>query len=119
MRLASLAMFLVGCLGGQHVIDRDGDGISASSDCDDADPAVLGPTVHYVDADGDGLPGASTAYGCDAVAGDPSDCDDDDPSEPRTRWVDADADGWGAEETFGCGEPGLAVQPGDCDDGNP
>jgi hypothetical protein len=37
--------------------------------------------------------------------------------ELLTRWRDHDRDGWGGEELLACADtPGLADEPGDCDD---
>ena len=60
--------------------DADGDGVSADTDCDDADPEVGEGTVWYADVDGDGFgdPSAET-IACeqpDDAVDNADDCDD-------------------------------------------
>jgi len=63
--------------------DGDEDGVSASVDCDDADPSVGGPTPWYADQDGDGFGDPDDALeACDAPedrVADATDCDDANP----------------------------------------
>ncbi len=70
---------LVGC-----GVDRDGDGVLSSHDCDDRDSAVGEAPTWYADQDGDGFGrGGSTRDSCGPVEGFASahgDCDDHDAS---------------------------------------
>ena len=84
--------------------DADGDGVAASSDCDDSAADVF--------------PGAPER--CDGVD---QDCDgvvDNDATDAPTYWADDDADGYGdaAVTSVVCDAPrGYVNQAGDCDDG--
>ena len=86
-------------------VDADADGATASSDCDDADPAVY--------------PGAEEA--CNGVD---DDCDGgvDEGLPTTTWWPDADGDSWGAltGAVEACWPPeATSAQSGDCDDTDP
>ncbi|MEQ1567791.1 MAG: putative metal-binding motif-containing protein [Myxococcota bacterium] len=89
--------------GGGGPEDLDGDGVSAPSDCDDADSAVY--------------PGATEV--CDGAD---QDCDgtvDEDAADALTFTLDADHDGYGvdADPVTGCAPPPDHVAAaGDCDD---
>ncbi len=100
-----LAFFHLACGGGPEGSqdpDGDKDGVVAQTDCDDEDPAVLGPSLWHADADGDGYgdPLASLRA-CAAPADhvdDASDCDDTDPEVrpgalERCNGEDDDCDG--------------------------
>ena len=83
--------------------DDDGDGFSeADGDCNDANASVF--------------PGAVES--CNALD---DDCDgniDNDTADASTWYADADADGWGTDETMeSCAQPeGYSSKTGDCDD---
>ncbi len=67
--------------GGLGIVDIDNDGIAADEDCDDRDPAVLGPTAWYSDGDNDGFGAADseTFLSCTRPTGASNnnlDCDD-------------------------------------------
>ena len=48
-----------------NLADDDGDGVTSDFDCDDADPAVGGPTSYLLDVDQDGFGDDTTlAEGC-------------------------------------------------------
>ena len=87
-----------------QAVDRDGDGVSNATDCDDADPAVF--------------PGADEA--CD---GRDNDCDGAIDEDAGPRWYrDADGDGHGAPDgsVVSCAAPSGHVSAGtDCDDADP
>lgn len=82
--------------------DTDGDGFPGAEDCDDGDPDVY--------------PGAD-----ELCNGSDDDCDDEvdeDPVDLQTFIVDADGDGYGAEDgetRMACDAPeGFAAMGGDC-----
>ncbi|MHB8875189.1 MAG: hypothetical protein ACYC8T_15995 [Myxococcaceae bacterium] len=77
--------------------------VSASSlgtDCDDADPLLMGQTTWYRDLDGDGYGGTTTQVACLAPGGYvalPGDCNDNSPNVYRTisgLATDSDQDGY-------------------------
>src|SRR5688500_18693641 len=75
-----LLIALLGCP--KPTDDADGDGLPASLDCDDADPAVLGQTQWYEDGDLDGFGGGEPRWDCAAASfetADGGDCDDGQP----------------------------------------
>lgn len=146
MRLLLLFSPLFGCLpelpeGDSGFVDADGDGVSATADCDDSDGSVGAARPWYADADDDGFgdPAALSAeVGCPGDAPpagyvtDNTDCDDAlagvNPAATETWYdgvdqdcdaddCDQDADGfcWDAY-TFALPE-GKAE--GDCDDQDP
>ena len=100
LSLCTLALALA-CGDKADDTDRDGDGIEASADCDDADPAVY--------------PGAPEA--CDGVD---NDCDGEVDDGLRSDWYpDADRDGYGDDDGVisACQPPaGTVSRGGDCDD---
>lgn len=78
MRVAWTVLAAAGCAG----IDLDADGVPASVDCNDADPAQRRPVTLYVDVDSDGFGGPTTAEGCPGngwLLPTSLDCDDSDP----------------------------------------
>ena len=86
-------------------LDLDGDGVSVvEGDCNDQDPAVH--------------PGAEEL--CDGVN---NDCDEEVDEGVGSLWfLDADEDGWGADEVsaWSCQQPaGYVIDGGDCEDGDP
>ena len=113
-------------------------------DCDDEDASIGAGTEWPLDLDGDGYAGALTLVACQAPVGtaeqggdcndgnplafpgapetcngQDEDCDgvaDNDPVDPGTFYVDADADGWGDEAIQACAGDGLSSRDGDCDD---
>jgi hypothetical protein len=89
---------------GTPVIDEDGDGYDADSDCDDGDPAVH--------------PGAAEV--CDEVD---NDCDGEVDEDVASPWYpDVDGDGYGDDDNVidSCDEPsGYVDVGGDCDDDDP
>lgn len=129
-------------------VDADGDGVLNSTDCDDADSTVHGPTTWYEDADGDGFGNPDVFIeACEAPDGFvvyDLDCDDEDEfvhfgAEEICDELDNDCDGnidEDATSTFyadtdgdGYGDPLNAVQAcmstestvsnaDDCDDTN-
>lgn len=92
-----------GCDTPEEDPDLDGDGVTASSDCNDADAAVY--------------PGADEL--CDDID---NDCDsqvDEDPSDGTTWFLDRDGDGYGdpSKSVYACSAPELHVSDAtDCDD---
>jgi hypothetical protein len=86
-------------------LDADGDGYAADVDCDDASSAIS--------------PGAPEV--CDGIDNDCDGAMDEQAEDGALAWVDADGDGFGDPDqpTTTCGgEPGLADNDGDCDDGD-
>ncbi len=84
------------------VTDADGDGVSSTVDCNDADTTISTYTAYYRDADGDGKGSTVSASFCAATA--PTgyatnslDCDDADASISSTTlyYTDVDSDGYG------------------------
>ena len=114
------------------VVDADGDGTPASTDCDDADAAVGGPAEAFVDGDGDGHGDPSLpTTACDltglSLIGD--DCDDGDPAaypgapEVAGDGVDQDCDGSDLSEATddtaaSSGEAGEGGEPADSSGGD-
>ncbi|MCB9663937.1 MAG: FG-GAP repeat protein [Alphaproteobacteria bacterium] len=123
--------------------DRDGDGLGGSEvvagtpegcgagalavggDCDDADPEV-GLRLWHPDLDGDGRGDPATVHiacrGPEAWVADATDCNDGDPSLPRSWFVDADGDGHGDPQRTAeaCAPPpGHVGAADDCDDADP
>jgi len=88
-------------------LDEDGDGITAATDCNDADAAVF--------------PGAPEL--CDGVDNDCSGVIDDAPdTETTTFYADGDGDGYGhpTTTTQACDMPtGYVADAGDCNDNEP
>jgi len=111
-----LPVTLLACTGGgkgddddgDDAVDGDGDGIDASEDCDDSDPAVF--------------PGAVEV--CDGIDNDCDDLidDDDDSLDAATAadwYADGDGDGFGSDgdTAQACVVPeGFVDRAGDCDD---
>ncbi len=117
--------------------------VSNNADCDDTNPAVLGPTQWWLDADGDGWGAPFTLLmACTQPVGyvdNDIDCDDTDPLITPTEWcVDVDSDGhgdpnntiWACAQPLGtvpvggacddCSDDDASVYPGaTCDDGDP
>ena len=105
--------------------DADEDGVAASQDCDDTDPAV-GSQANDGDCDGivSGLDcdDSDPALGSEASDGDCDgvvaswDCDDQDPAQ-ASRENDADCDGVATEEDCDDADPRFFAPPdaGDCD----
>jgi hypothetical protein len=114
-------------------------------DCDgEVDEDALGALTWYTDADGDGWggeayvacergDGALVGGDCDDGAADVNpdahetcddrdeDCDgaiDEDASGALTWYADADGDGWGDTPVVACEQGELALDAGDCDDGD-
>ena len=107
-------------------LDRDADGVLATLDCDDSDPAVGLPGPRFVDADADGEGSTTSATACPSATGyadTADDCDDTDPAigAPQARYADGDADGLGAgaSATVCVTLPGYAAGNTDCDDTDP
>ncbi len=106
MRSWLLLALLAGCDPEPTVLDRDGDGSPAGTDCDDFDAMRT--------------PGAEER--CDGVD---EDCDGtaDDAAVDALTWLaDADGDGFGddADAIVACVEqPGRVTAGGDCDDADP
>jgi hypothetical protein len=113
--------------------DRDGDGIVAAYDCDDADATVHATVTAYPDADGDGVGAGTAASFCTggaAPAGhalDATDCAPGDPAAWRTLdLVDRDGDGFTVQEAMTACAGAAVPDPyretaagNDCDDGDP
>ena len=91
---------ITGTFGGPP--DEDEDGVSAATDCDDADP--------------NRFPGADER--CDGIDNDCDDVVDEDAVDVLTFFRDRDGDGFGTDTTVEACEvpPGFAAQAGDCDD---
>jgi hypothetical protein len=131
--------------GGGGDVDRDGDGVPATSDCDDGDPAVFpgraetpyngvdddcnpetadddldrddhGMAVDCNDADPEIHPGAVER--CNQRDDDCNDAIDD--SAGDAWFMDRDGDGFGDDATLvrSCTGEDLVARGGDCDDGN-
>jgi hypothetical protein len=134
----------VGCVG---LVDEDGDGWSAGSDCDDNDPEKY-PRLWFLDNDGDGYgTKVDVILSCEPIEGYstvPGDCDDSNPEvnpgevevcgdgidndcngfvDPDSEWYrDQDGDGFGIfdDVVYSCEQPeGYVNKAGDCDDTNP
>ncbi|HEY0477103.1 MAG TPA: hypothetical protein VGD37_06245, partial [Kofleriaceae bacterium] len=117
------------------LIDLDGDGHPADTDCDDRDPDVWQNLAYsFRDVDGDGhtvassgtiCSGASLPPGYSTTPGEP-DCNDADPAAFTlvTGFVDSDGDGFGdgpamAFCTAGTLPAGFAPVDGDCAPADP
>ncbi len=136
---------LINCVQQMWFADLDGDGLGGlnsaglsclpipghvanSSDCDDADPSILGPMTWFrdMDEDGAGDPNASV-MDCSSPAGyvmDDSDCNDQDPNVAALSMWYQDDDGDGAGNASvplaHCGPPsGFVANSIDCDDDDP
>lgn len=111
--------------------DRDGDGVVAAGDCDDANGAVHAWVTAYRDEDGDGVGAGPRSTFCTdgsvpaGYVASGGDCAPSDPAAWRTvDLVDADGDGRtakGAPLCVGATSPEPyrdAATGNDCDDGN-
>lgn len=58
------ALLALGCPSPHAPIDADGDGVDASIDCDDANPALHAPVWAFADEDGDGVGAGSLVEIC-------------------------------------------------------
>ena len=100
-----LGLWLLGCDDkGTAFVDGDGDGVSASVDCDDADAAIS--------------PGAPEV--CDGIDNDCDGLTDEDPTDGVRLYVDFDGDGFGSAifSSLFCTPPaaGYVEDSTDCDD---
>ncbi len=104
--IAALGLLLGACGGGDtstEPVDRDGDGASAASDCDDR-RASVGPSAEEV---------------CDGLDNDcDGEIDEADATDAPTWYLDYDGDGYGGSiSTVSCTAPhGWLALTGDCDD---
>lgn len=114
-----MALVLWGC--GAELVDADDDGLVASEDCNDADPAIGGPEVPYDGLDNDCNPDTPD----DDLDGDgllqSIDCDDEDPlagggAEVAYDGRDNDCDASTPDDDLDGDGFGLAE---DCDDADP
>jgi len=91
---------------GPNAVDADGDGYSSDEDCDDSDAGIHPGADEYCDGiDND----------CDGVI-------DEDALDATPWYADADADGWGIQDSTidACVVPdGYVDGFGDCDDADP
>jgi hypothetical protein len=109
-------------------MDRDGDGVDGTADCNDADGAVTEEATYYRDADGDGVGDAAfPLFSCGAPEGYVAEAGDEcdevaDLLEPVLYFADSDGDGFGnpGSTQLACEPSGSFVADDqDCNDGNP
>ena len=107
-------------------------GVTAGTDCNDADASVHRKTTGYVDADGDGYGTGTSVNLCAPSVGLPAgystnntDCNDADKTvfTSMQGYLDADKDGYGVGSqltlcTAGSLPAGYSTNNTDCDDGN-
>jgi len=97
-----LVLALIGCDPVPDLIDADADGVSASEDCNDDDPAVFPGAIERCD---------DVDNNCDGAI---------DEGVRGEVWIDADGDGFG-DDTIGSSDAcltstGQATHGGDCND---